>query len=204
LILLVSGATVNVARADAARVGVLFVPGAGNALESSNGRPCAIDNAAFSGFDATAFLALLTRLRGVNGCLFAVAPDVVADSSATLDLFKQWAPVVRSFGFPVALAAQDGLTVAATPWDQLDALFIGGSTEWKMSRAAEELLAYAAARGKWRHVGRVNTLRRMRHFSGLCDSIDGSGFSKWPKRIALFEEWQRRIKATPRFELEAL
>ena len=49
-------------------------------------------------------------------------------------------------------------------------------------RTAETLLAYAGARGKWRHVGRVNTLKRMRHFADLCDSVDGSGFSKLSDR----------------------
>ncbi len=200
MLLLVSGATLDVEAACASNVGVLFVPRDGSS-SFRGARRWAADNGVFSGFDADGFLAMLGRLKGRRGCLFVVVPDVVGDAKATLEQFYIWAPIVRAFGFPVALAAQDGLTVDVTPWHMIDALFIGGSTEWKLSRAAEELLAYAAARGKWRHVGRVNTLRRMRHFHGLCDSIDGSGFSKWPKRIQFFTRWKKELEQSPRLEL---
>jgi hypothetical protein len=66
-----------------------------------------------------------------------------------------------------------------------------------LGREAQTLLAYAAARGKWRHVGRVNSRRRMRHFYGLTDSIDGSGFSKWPKRIKLASQWLGELQQQP-------
>lgn len=199
MIILVSGATRDVHRSSPARVGVLFVPRARTNPAIAAGRTCAIDNGSYRGFDADAFLQLLAQLKGIAGCRFAAAPDVVADAVRTLELFETWEPVIRSFGFPVALVAQDGLEPRAVPWSRIDALFIGGSTEWKMSPAAETLLAYAAALGKWRHVGRVNTRRRVRHFAGRCDSFDGSGFSKWPGHIkGRGERWLAQLELAPR------
>ena len=205
MILLVSGATLDLHRADPDRVGVLFVPHAREAAATAQalttGRAWAGDNGAFSGFDAVAFVAMLAKLRGMPGCRFVVAPDVVGDAAATLELFARWAPAIRACGFPVALAAQDGLTVATTPWRELDALFIGGSTAWKLSRHADALLEHAHRLGKWRHVGRVNSRRRMRHFIGLCESIDGSGFSTWGQRISLFERWVEHLHQTPQLPI---
>jgi hypothetical protein len=162
------------------------------------GRVWAIDNGAFSGLDYDAFVRLLGDAMGVAGCKFVAAPDVVGNCDETLRRFKVWGRMIRALGFPVALVAQDGLTVERTPWDELDALFIGGSTEWKMSREVDTLLGYAAALGKWRHVGRVNTRRRIKHFLTLADSIDGSGFSRWPKRIKSGVTWIEEQKANPR------
>lgn len=194
MILLVSGATRDVRWLDPTRVGVLFSPTNRNSASLTPGRVWAIDNGAFAGFDAGPFVDLLARLRTVPGCRFVVAPDVVEDAGATMRLFEVWEPMIRSLGYPVALAAQDGLTVPDVPWRRIDALFIGGSTEWKLSREVDSLLAFAAARGLWRHVGRVNTRRRMRHFWGLCDSADGSGFSRWPKRGRQATRWLKEIE----------
>lgn len=198
VLLLVSGATRDVQWLDPTRVGVLFSPANRNSARLTAGRVWGIDNGAFAGFDANAFVDLIGRLRRVPGCRFVVAPDVVGDSRATAELFDLWEPMIRALGYPVALAAQDGLTVPGVPWDRIDALFIGGSTEWKLSREVDNLLAFAGARGKWRHVGRVNTRRRMRHFWNLTDSIDGSGFSRWPKRGRQATRWLAELEAAPR------
>jgi hypothetical protein len=141
----------------------------------------AADNGAFSQFDERLFLNMLQTLRGVPGCRFVAAPDVVGDAAQTLRLFDQWEPLIRSLGFPVALVGQDGLTVGAVPWSRIDAIFIGGSTSWKLSKDAAELVAYGQARGKWTHLGRANTRRRLHHASRIgCDSVDGTAFSRWP------------------------
>ena len=41
-------------------------------------------------------------------------------------------------------------------------------------------LAQARCRGKWVHVGRVNSLRRVTHFEQAADSFDGGQFSMFP------------------------
>lgn len=193
--LLVGGATADVAKYP--EVGVLVRPGQGVVDSLLRSRVWAVDNAAFTSFDAGAFVTLLDRVRGMAGCRFVVSPDVVGNAAETLRLIRFWGPMIRSMGFPLALAAQDGLTVPMVPWSEIDALFIGGTTGFKMSRTADTLLAYAAARGKWRHVGRVNSRRRLRHFLHRCDSVDGSGFSRWPKRIGLALRWMADDERQP-------
>lgn len=181
--LLVSGATTTFRPAMVDRpdvFGVLAVPADGNSLPEF-GR-WAADNGAFTGFDEEAFLRMLHRNRWAKErCVFVAAPDVVGDAAATAKLFDEWEPVIRSLGYPVALVAQDGLTRRAVPWDRVDAVFIGGSTEFKLGGAAALIIRRANELGKWVHMGRVNTAGRIRYAALLgCDSIDGSGFSRWP------------------------
>lgn len=107
--------------------------------------------------------------------LFAVVPDVVGDAAATRVLWDEHAGFVRELGHRVAYVLQDGETVNHVPWDECDAVFIGGSTNWKLSEHARELVAEAKRRGKWVHMGRVNSLRRMRLARDWgCDSVDGT------------------------------
>jgi hypothetical protein len=177
--LLVSGATKTVGEIEDPRLGVLLRPGNGN---MPTAKPWAVDNGAFAGFDEPAFLRLLDRLRGHQGCLWVVAPDVVADHAATLALFCSWEPRIRGMGFPVAFVAQDGLR-RDPPWERFDCLFIGGSTAYKLSTDAAMLGVEAKQRGKLLHVGRVNSLARIQHAIDIgADSIDGTSFSRFPER----------------------
>lgn len=108
-------------------------------------------------------------------CLFATAPDVVGDAAATLALSAPMYAPIRALGYPVALVAQDGLEDCAIPWDDFDALFIGGTTAWKLGPEAARIAAEARSRGKHVHMGRVNSLRRMVYAESIgCDSADGT------------------------------
>lgn len=123
-----------------------------------------------------AFVRMLDKITGIPGCLFVVCPDVVGDADATNKLFVEWMNPVLATGQPVAFVAQDGLNWL--PWRYFDALFIGGSTEFKLSARVAELVREAKWRGKWVHMGRVNTRRRIRYAQSIgCDSIDGTNFS---------------------------
>ena len=136
--------------------------------------PWAADNDAFSKWDEGRYRDMLVRLKGREGCLFVTAPDVVGDASQTLRNFSEWRSEL--VGFPVALVGQDGLETP--PWDEFDALFIGGTTEWKMGAQAARLVREGKERGKWVHMGRVNSYERGRYARWLgCDSIDGTQFS---------------------------
>jgi hypothetical protein len=150
---------------------------------AESGITWAADNDAFGGWDAereARFVKMLAAIEGLPGCRFVCAPDVVGDSEATLALFEKWGPRIRAIQ-PVALVAQDGLS--EPPWDEFDALFIGGTTEFKLSPEAAEFAREAKRRGKWVHMGRVNTLRRIRYAGSIgCDSVDGSKFSRWIDR----------------------
>ena len=61
------------------------------------------------------------------------------------------------------------------PWEELDCLFVGGTTAWKLSPAAFALAREAAGRGKWTHLGRVNSWVRLRSARrGGYRSADGT------------------------------
>lgn len=177
--LLVSGATRTTARlASNERLGALLVPGNGN---KPAGKPWACDNGAFAGFREKAFRKMLAKCQGLPGCLWVAAPDVVGDAAGTRERFDKWEPVIREMGFPIALVAQNGLTIETTPWDRLDCLFIGGDDAFKLGAEARTLVAEAKRRGKLVHMGRVNTLRRLRYAQSIgCDTIDGTSFSRFP------------------------
>lgn len=91
------------------------------------------------------------------------------------------------------------------PWDDGIALFIGGTTAFKESPQAMNLIAYAKARGIWAHVGRVNGRRRYQMMlKAGADSIDGTGFSLAPDtNIPKAEDWRDGTKRQPVMELEA-
>jgi len=141
----------------------------------------AMDNCAFTNFQAKPFVKSLFRYQHIPGCLFVVSPDVVGDARATMRRFKHWQPFIHQLDYPVALAAQDGLENLTIPWSDFDALFIGGSTEWKLSANTAAIAAEAKRRGKWVHMGRVNSVRRLRYAQAIgCDSVDGTGYNIAP------------------------
>jgi hypothetical protein len=146
---------------------------------SDRGTRYAIDNGAFAGFDAKAFGSLLARQKDSRDrCIFVAAPDVVGSARRTLEVFTHWYP--KLCGWPLALVAQDGQGGLPIPWSLLTAIFIGGSTTWKLGRHAERIIKAAKAMGKWVHVGRVNGPERFDKFAALgVDSIDGSGISQY-------------------------
>jgi hypothetical protein len=199
--LLVSGATDTLRRyGDSPHLGMLLVPKAGNSLRAvlDADMPWAADNAAFTGFDAAAFCAMLGRIAGRPRCLFVACPDVVGDAAATLRQFGVWQPVLQQLGVPVALVGQDGAEDMPLPWGHFQALFLGGSTQWKLGPGAARLAAEAKRRGLYVHMGRCNTLKRFRHAFRLgCDSVDGSGFSRWPdERIPTALRWLAGLHGT--------
>ena len=112
--------------------------------------------------------------RPRDRCLFATAPDVVGDHRATVDLSRPMLPRLRAAGYRPAFVAQDGWTEGGTPWGEFDVLFIGGSTGFKLG-AGGKAIAAGRARGKWIHMGRVNSFGRLRVAAALgCDSADGT------------------------------
>jgi hypothetical protein len=125
---------------------------------------------------SAAWLAWLAQLAEyADRCLWATAPDVVADAAATLDRSRPYLPAIRALGYPAALVAQNGLEHLTVPWADVDVLFLGGTTEWKLGSAAADLVAEALARGKRVHMGRVNSHRRWSYAEHLgCHTVDGT------------------------------
>jgi hypothetical protein len=159
-------------------LGHLFTPRGGERTAHPD-LPIALDNGAFSGFDAAAFRRMVAGFAGHPRLAWIACPDVVGDATATRALFDTWRPELA--GLPLAYVLQDGATSAAVPWDAVTAVFVGGSTEWKLGRESCALTAEARRRGKWVHMGRVNTMRRLRiAFDRGCASVDGSKLTRWP------------------------
>ena len=184
----------------------------------------AVDNSCGPGKDGqpgtaypgdNAYLAYLAKLAALDGadpcdpdtsrCLFAAAPDVLYDAAATLRRSRLWLPVIRyEIGLPPALVAQNGLEdiLAAMShreldefWSGFDVLFLGGDDGWKLGPAAAALTAEARKRGRWVHMGRVNTRQRFRYAACIgCDSADGTGLTRGPdKNLAKMLAWLREI-----------
>lgn len=112
----------------------------------------------------------------IDRCLFAAVPDVVGNHEQTLQLWWHWSPRMRELGYPLAFVLQDGCESAdQVPWDYLDWVFVGGTTDYKLSPAVEMLLQEARLRGKRRHMGRVNSKRRILLASRWgCETVDGT------------------------------
>jgi hypothetical protein len=169
----------------------------------------AADNDALRGVQPDELLALWDRIAAADRTrlLWVTAPDAVIQTEqgprgsweGTLWLFRCWLPALRKRGLPPAIVAQDGATEDTVPWDDISALFVGGSTAWKLSEAAATLIRAARARGVWVHVGRLNTVRRWRHFEPLeIDSFDGTQFSRYaatylPRWLTMLELRQHAL-----------
>lgn len=128
-------------------------------------------------------------------CLMVTLPDVVGDAAQTLERFYHYLPMIRQRGWRVGLVAQDGMEGLPFPPDY-DALFIGGTTAWKMSDGADCCLRQAQAAGKWTHVGRVNSATRIRHFQLRdVDSVDGTTICYAP--FERFENLNQALTTSP-------
>jgi hypothetical protein len=109
------------------------------------------------------------------------------NAEKTFELFDRWYPELADRGLPVAIVAQDGMTPADLGHDfirrhpALKVLFVGGSTEYKLSRLAGEVMRHCRLLGLWVHVGRVNSRARLHHVqSWRADSFDGTGVARAP------------------------
>ena len=179
-----SGAKNRVMRDDlaAGTIGFLQTPGNGHTLDDV--AVWAMDNGCFTksypGDDA--YLSTLAKYEQHRArCLFVAVPDVVGDAAATLALWPAMSARIRAAGWPVALVLQDGMTPDMIPWPEVDWVFVGGSTEWKLGHAAATLIVTAQHHGVRVHIGRVNSLRRFTLFAGLnCDTADGTFIAYGP------------------------
>jgi hypothetical protein len=165
------------------RLGAIITPKQGNRLEDAFPVWCA-DNGCFGkGYPGDgAWLAWLADLTPhAARCAFAVAPDVVGDAAATLERSLPFLPLIRGMGYPAAFVAQNGQDRLPVPWDEFDVLFNGGDDGWKLGEPMRRLAAEARVRGKRLHMGRVNSLKRMRRArADGYDSADGRCISFGP------------------------
>lgn len=157
------------------------------AKETANQRiPWALDNDAFGSFNANQFTKACEAIKNLPGCKFVTAPDAFdADAGIglhdqTLELWNDWHPYMQTLNQPVAFVAQNGATPHNMPWHQLDAVFIGGCTTYKLGETAQAITAEARRQGKWVHMGRVNSAKRIAYAKSIgVQSVDGSGWARF-------------------------
>lgn len=159
---------------SAGMLGCIVTPKQGNRVPP--GAVWCADNGCFGkGYPGDAAWWAWLQTYDPAGCAFAVAPDVVGDAVATLARSLPWLSKIRALGMPAAFVAQNGLEHLQIPWNEFDALFIGGDTAWKLGLHARRIAAEAKARGKSVHMGRVNSSQRLRYAQHIgCDSADGT------------------------------
>jgi hypothetical protein len=102
---------------------------------------------------------------------FVVVPDEVADREATIYLWHQYEKALRRYGWPLAFAVQDGMSLRDIP-KSADVVFIGGSTKWKWRNAALFCAGFPRV-----HIGRVNWFDKLEYCENVgAESCDGTGF----------------------------
>lgn len=156
----------------------------------------AADNDAYQGWTSEmeqAYEVMIDKLAGAPGCKFVTCPDVFGEAGLTNMLFEEWAPQLLRRGLPPAYVLQDdGVEYEMwtdanedrwLPWGVMSALFIGGSDDNHYELATERLVREAKRRGLWVHMGRVNSLERMKFAASIgCDSVDGTQWVRWRDR----------------------
>lgn len=164
------------------RLGHLYSPG------SQRGPfgflPYALDNGRFvcwaagKTWDEAAYLRLLDwAAASGQPPLWALVPDVVADRDGTLREWDRWAPRLAAYGWPLAMAVQDGMAVADVPTEAA-VVFVGGSTKWKRRTLARWCESFPRV-----HVGRINTERWLWECeSAGAESCDGTGWYRGDRR----------------------
>lgn len=122
-----------------------------------------------------------------EGADWLVIPDVVGQGSESLELTRQWLPILRGRCKLLLIATQDGMR----PDDLQDliepgiGLFHGGSTEWKLS-TMKLWGAFAHEKRSHFHVARVNTAKRMAlAIASGAKSADGSSASRFSKTVPM-------------------
>lgn len=197
MILLVSGATKTMQKYKGhPNLGAFLTPRTGNSLKTLEGFLWASDNSAFNNFNEKRFIKMLEKIKGTD-CKFVPCPDKVGDSKETMKLFYEYYPIIKKYNLPIALVLQDGMTKDFIPFDLIDAIFIGGSTEYKLGHEVREIVSFAKKNKKWIHMGRVNSNKRLKYAYDIgCDSVDGSGYSMFaeimiPKALNFLENIEK-------------
>jgi len=164
------------------KVGWLVGPSSGR-KKPRRWLPWALDNDAYTAWDKghawnedTYFQFLEWAAAQEQQPLWAAVPDVVANRDKTHRNWEKYASKVKQYGWPLAFVAQDGMEPGDVPEDA-SVVFIGGTYRWKWRNVPE-----FSAKLSRVHVGRVNTLFRLRRCEELgVESVDGTGWFRRPE-----------------------
>jgi hypothetical protein len=160
----------------------------------AEGFPYALDNGAWTDhaagrdFDDERFKTLVDRLGGAADWI--VAPDIVAGGVRSLRLSLVWLADLLVRTRMVLIPVQDGLEppdLVNVVMPKRIGIFLGGSTEWKLANM-QLWDKFCAERGIYYHVGRVNTIKRVRLANQAgADSIDGSSASRYATTLPMLD-----------------
>lgn len=187
MIALISGATKDVKKQLLSPyIGQLISPRSRNRIILNE---WAADNDCFNGWGTDEERRYRRMLKGIpKGARFVTCPDKVGDHGTTLSRWDYWSREVESNGHVPAFVLQDGCGLGDVP--ECHAVFIGGSTEYKLSEGVVRIVEWAKRLGMWVHMGRVNSQRRINYAASIgCDSIDGTKCSMFPGFIPTYLSW---------------
>lgn len=170
------------------------------------GLPWVLDNGAYTCFDEKTWLNMAGEAIMDPNCIWFAMPDEVGDHAQTMTLFHKYSAVLEhkfscSIAHKTAFVIQDGCTIDSVPWGEITAVFLGGTTRFKMSHNAYKILEEAAKKNKWIHIGRVNTPDRVTHFYDIADSIDGSGLAKYDHMREAVESRIKELEGTRQIKI---
>ena len=159
-----------------------------------------LDNGAWSyhrrgvSFDCERFKGLVERYGA--GADFVVMPDIVEGGDRSLGFSLSWHEYLKPLRL-LLLPLQDGVSAdlvgrVLRAYPNVG-LFLGGSTAWKL----REIYAWglvAHSHGRYYHIGRVNSLKRIRlAMEAGAHSFDGTGATRYGSRdVPLLESGIRQ------------
>lgn len=122
---------------------------------------------------------------------WVIVPDRPGDAGETIRKWGEYAQLVQSLGFPLALAAQDGMepsTINALLDPRPDVVCIGGSTEWKWENVERWTHHFSRV-----HLLRCNSPSRLAWLESIgVESCDGTGWNRGDvNQTRGLEEWAR-------------
>lgn len=140
--------------------------------------PFALDNGRFPAWsngtkwDEGAYIGMLDRVVDMGGKPeWLLVPDVVTEADETMREWDRWQPRLARYGWPLAMAVQDGMDPDCVP-EECEVVFVGGSTEWKRRTMREWCDAFDRV-----HIGRINTGKWLWECDEAgAESCDGTGW----------------------------
>ena len=184
------------------RIGWLTGPSGMQKTKLREWIPFALDNDAFSAWtkgtvwNESMWMSMLDTLRHDTEFTprWVLVPDVVADRDATLRQWDKYSPFVEQFGWDMAFAVQDGMSVGDVPDDCV--VFVGGTTKWKW-----DTLPQWTAMGRRVHVGRVNEVDKLVLCESMgVESVDGTGWMRGTeggRQAKGLADWLERVAGAP-------
>jgi hypothetical protein len=195
---------------ETGRIGHLFSPGA-QLAKPFPWFPYALDNGAFAcwnmeanEFNELQWAEVLPKWRkmlawaasAIDKPRWAIVPDTPGDAKATLQKWSEYVGEVRAFGFPLAIAVQDGMTIydVQSLDQQPDVICVGGTDMFKWG----SIMMWRAHFPRV-HVLRCNSPDKLYWLEQLgIESCDGTGWNRGNRRQTAGLEIWARSKAVPR------